>query len=99
MQSSYCPKPLATAKIKLPDELDSLIETLAKHNHDSWALLRLKQGWTYAAQRNDDLKCTPCLVEYEQLPESEKEVDRETVRQVIRGLIHEGYRLEREHGS
>ena len=39
---------------------------------------RIKQGWKYGEQRNDELKTHPCLVPYEELPEEEKEYDRNT---------------------
>ena len=34
--------------------------------------------WTYGARRDDEKKTHPCLVPYEELPEIEKDYDRNT---------------------
>ena len=68
----YIPQPVDTASVMLPKELESLVELMAKNNHDVWAKERIAQGWTFGAERNDSLKTHPCLVPYEQLPEEEK---------------------------
>ena len=39
---------------------------------------RLSEGWTYGARRDDEKKTHPCLVPYEELPEIEKDYDRNT---------------------
>ena len=69
----YKPSPIETSGVTLSPEILRLVEKLAEHAHDVWALDRLNNGWTCAAERNDDMKQHPCLVPYEELPESEKE--------------------------
>src|ERR1051325_10325304 len=73
--------------------LESLIETLAAKVHQSWMEERRTAGWTYGEQRDDRLKHTPCLVTYDALPESEKDVDRRVVRTVVQALTDPGYPL------
>lgn len=51
---------------------------MSKNVHEVWAENRVKQGWKYGEQRNDEPKTHPFLVPYEELPEEEKEYDRNT---------------------
>ena len=89
----YKPKPIDTSKIVLPDELMDLIEHLAKNNHDIWAKQRIHEGWTYGPKRDDDKKLHPDLVLYNELTESEKEYDRNSAIETIKGVIASGYSL------
>ena len=79
--------------MELPNELTRLIEQLARNVHENWAVGRLNEGWTYGLVRNDQLKQHPCLVEYDDLPESEKEYDRATAIETLKVILKLGYRL------
>ena len=79
--------------IKLPENMQDLLEKVAENVHETWAANRIKEGWTYGPERNDELKQTPCLVPYNELPEIEKEYDRNTVRTVIDTILKEGYKI------
>lgn len=72
----YVPTPIHTDHIALPEDILQLAELLAKNAHDVWAGQRMAEGWTFGEKRDDQLKKHPCLVPYENLPESEKEYDR-----------------------
>lgn len=50
-------------------------------------------GWTYGPQRDDQLKQTPDMVPYSQLPEGEKEYEREMAMKTIKLLKKLGYDL------
>ena len=71
--NNYNPNPIDTSNIELSDDLKLLVEELARNVHDIWALGRINDGWTYGPQRDDTLKQHPCLIDYSELPESEKE--------------------------
>jgi len=90
---SYQPQPLDTTKIRLPVEIARLTELLAKNAHENWAQQRMGEGWRYGAKRDDHKKEHPCLVPYEQLPESEKEYDRKTAMETIKTIQALGYRI------
>lgn len=77
-KEKYIPKPIDTADIVLPEELQPLIEKMAKNVHEVWAETRIAQGWKYGERRDDVEKTHPCLIPYEDLPEEEKEYDRNT---------------------
>ena len=88
---NYKPRPADVSDIDLPEALLELEELIAKNTHDVWAQRRLSEGWRYGQHKNDQLKETPCLVPYEQLPESEKEYDRIISMNVLRLIIRLGY--------
>ena len=90
---NYDPKPIDTSNITLSDDLMNLCELLAENTHDVWAKGRVEQGWTYGKERNDTLKQTPCLVPYEELPDSEKAYDRNTAIETLKLIVKLGYRI------
>ena len=89
----YKPQPIDTSDVKLPIELGNLVEEMSKNVHEVWAETRIKQGWTYGKQRNDELKTHPCLVPYEDLPEEEKEYDRNTSAETLRFILKLGFTI------
>src|SRR5258708_11902923 len=89
----YQPEPIETSGVALADDLLSLTEQLARNAHDIWAQQRLTDGWTYGPSRDDNTKKHPCLVSYEQLPESEKEYDRRAALETLRAIIALGYQI------
>ncbi len=91
---NYQPQPLDTSKVVLDTEHLKLTELLAKNTHEIWALQRMSDGWTLGEQRDDTRKLHPCLIPYEDLPDSEKEYDRLTALGVIKTLLALGYNIE-----
>lgn len=95
MRKSYVPQPVNTSDIHLPEELNGLVEQMAKNVHDVWALNRMEQGWTYGEERSDALKHHPCLIPYEELPEEEKMYDRECALGTLRLICKLGFKITR----
>lgn len=91
----YTPKPIDTSDVSLPDAMNQLVEQLARNVHDNWALGRIKEGWTYGTQRDDKNKKHPCLVDYDELPENEKEYDRDTAVETIKLIMKLGWKIEK----
>ena len=96
MSNQYTPTPIDTSDVELSDELKQLVEQLARNVHDNWALGRINQGWTIGPERNDQLKQHPCLVDYSDLPESEKEYDRNTAMETLKLILKLGWKIEKE---
>lgn len=94
MKQKYIPQPLDTSDVELSEELQQLVEQLAKNVHDIWAVGRLNDGWTFGPERNDTLKHHPCLVDYSDLPESEKEYDRNTAMETLKMILKLGWKVE-----
>lgn len=92
----YKPAPLDLTKVKVPNELIDLTEKIAENVHENWAFLRMQSGWKYGEFRNDELKETPCLVSYDELPEEEKEYDRNTAIETIKLIMSLGYEIRKK---
>lgn len=90
------PQPVDTSDVRLPEELDALVEQMAKNVHEVWAQNRIEQGWTYGEERDDALKHHPCLVPYEDLPEIEKAYDRDTALSTLKLISKLGFSIVRE---
>ena len=93
----YSPKPIDTSDIELSDDLKQLTEQLARNVHDIWAIGRIKDGWTYGSKRNDTLKQSPCLVDYSDLPENEKEYDRNSAIETLKLILKLGWKIEKNN--
>lgn len=91
MAKEYIPTPAETSEVKLPEELLPLIEEMAKNVHEVWARNRMDEGWTYGPVRDDAHKKHPCLVPYEDLPESEKDYDRATSQETLKLILMSGF--------
>ncbi len=91
----YKPKPIDTSDIELSRELLELTEKISENVHDVWSVGRIAEGWTYGALRDDKRKETPCLVPYNELPDSEKEYDRKTVLETLKLITKLGYKIEK----
>ena len=89
----YEPQPLDTSDVQLSENLLELVEAMAQNVHEVWAQSRMEQGWTYGEQRNDVLKHHPCLVPYEDLPEVEKQYDRDTSLQTLKLISKLGFKI------
>ncbi len=94
-EKNYKPAPVNTDDIVLSQELTSLVEAMAKNVHEVWAQTRMDQGWTYGKERNDVLKQHPCLIPYEELPEEEREYDRNTAIGTLKLISKLGFRISR----
>ena len=93
-KTNYIPQPIDTSDIQLPEELNPLLEAMAKNVHEIWAKERLAQGWTYGEKRDDAQKHHPCLVAYENLPEEEKLYDRNTSVETLKLILKLGFKID-----
>ena len=93
VKETYVPQPIDTQNIELPKELKSLIEPIARNVHETWAKIRISQGWTYGQERNETEKRHPCLVPYEQLPEEEKVYDRNPCVETLKFILSQGFHI------
>lgn len=91
----YTPKPIDTSNVILSDNLLALTERIAENVHDVWAAGRIKEGWTYGETKDPNSKTTPCLVPYDDLPESEKEFDRNTAMETLKLISKMGYKIKK----
>jgi hypothetical protein len=69
---------------------DSEAEFLAEKEHRQWVNERLKKGWTYGKNRDDQQKIHDCIIPWEQLPEAQRQKDRNAV-QALPGVLAKVY--------
>ena len=92
----YIPEPMDLSSVDLPESLIQLSERIAENVHEVWAKARMDEGWTYGEKRDDIHKKHPCLVPYDELPEEEKEYDRNTAMNTIKMVKKLGFRIEKD---
>jgi hypothetical protein len=89
----YFPQPIDLNDIDLNEALLELREAIAENAHDVWASARMREGWTYGSVRDDNKKQNPDLVPYADLPDSEKQYDRDMAIDTIKLVKKLGYDL------
>lgn len=92
---NYKPNPIDLEGIDLED-ISNDIEFISKNIHETWAKQRELQGWSFGPVYDITDKKHPCIIPYDDLPESEKDVDRATVTQTIKTLLWLGYKIGKE---
>ncbi len=91
---SYQPRPIDTSTVEIGSELRELLERLAENTHDVWAFQRFQDGWKPGPRRDDARKEHPCLIPYDELPDSERVYDRNTVLETLKAILALGFRIE-----
>ncbi len=72
------------------------IERMAQMEHQRFVEERLRAGWTYApGPQSIERRTSPILVPWDELPECEKEKDRDMVRELPRFLARAGLQVYR----
>ncbi|XP_071216376.1 ryanodine receptor 1b isoform X2 [Salvelinus alpinus] len=85
--TSFTPNPVDTAQIVLPPHLEKIREKLAENIHSLWAIMRIEQGWTYGIFRDDNKKLHPCLVDFQTLPEPERNYNLQMSGETLKTLL------------
>ena len=96
LENKYNPNPVDTSDVELPKELLKLTERIAENVHDTWAVGRISEGWTYGEKKDAEKKTTPLLIPYDELPESEKEYDRNTAFETLKMIVKMGYEIQKK---
>ncbi len=52
-------------------------------SHSSWMEQKLKDGWVYGEEKNEQLKTHPCIVPFDQLPREQQAKDY-----IFRAVVH-----------
>ena len=73
------------------------LELLARMEHDRWWADRVLDGWTLNEIRDNKRKYHPNLVPYDELTEPIKQLDRDSVLQMVEILNSEGYVIARSN--
>ena len=92
----YKPDPVDTTDVVLSGELLELTEKIAENVHEVWAQGRIAEGWIFGEKQDSEKKTTPCLIPYDELPESEKDFDRNTAMGTLKLIMALGYKIGKE---
>lgn len=69
------------------------IDVMARAEHEGWMAQKFKDDWKKGDIKDELLKIHPSLIDYYDLPESEKEKDRSSIRD-YKGLVEEaGFKI------
>jgi voltage-gated potassium channel Kch len=98
---SFGPKVEAVGAVVIPESAtptgfrftDQEIEDLSVSEHDRWMSERLAAGWTYGVPRDNTRKLHPALLPWAELPEAEREKDRDAVRAIPPTLGDAGFQI------
>lgn len=91
----YIPHPIDLSEVTIDRSMEKDLERIAKNVHETWAEQRRLRGWEYGEIFDEAEQKHPCMKEYEDLPESEKDMDRATVLQTVKMLLWMGYTIEK----
>lgn len=90
-------------EVEVDEDLVDLGEAMAEFAHDIWAEKRLGEGFVYGPENNTDPlkgpKTNKDLKPYSELPESEKEYDREMSMMTLKFVKFLGYNIEKNEGE
>jgi hypothetical protein len=90
---TYVPKPFDTHAVELPEILKPVVELLAENAHDTWAQMRIAEGWRFGTRRDDVARTHPDLVPYAELPDTEREYDRQLAITTLKVVLGSGYEI------
>ncbi len=74
------------------------LEILAEEEHERWMRALIGTGWACAPVTDESQKLHQCLLPWSDLPEEEKEKDRDLVRGIPRILARAGYAIMKANG-
>jgi len=91
----YHPRSIDLSQAAIPAEIRSSLEELSEIVHDQWAATRMAEGWKLGPVLDAARKVHPSIVPYNELPEKEKDRDRNSVLAAVAALIEKGYEIRR----
>lgn len=91
--NTYTPKPEDGSKTVIPEEIGALVEYIAQHNHDVWAVRRFAEGYTYGETKDEEKKKNPYLKSYFDLEDKDKLADINSAESVIKFILSRGYNI------
>lgn len=71
------------------------VTLMARMEHESWCQQKREEGWRWGAEKDARKKTHPALLPWEELPEDEREKNREFIRGLPRLLALAGFQAER----
>ncbi len=73
--------------------INEKLDVMAEAEHDGWMEQKYIDGWVYGVQKDKDAKTHNLLIPYNTLPDSEKEKDRNSVRNYLKKVKMAGFKI------
>jgi len=70
------------------------VTLMARMEHDNWCQRKKAQGWRCGDEKDSEKKTNPALLPWEELPEGEREKNRDFIRGLPRLLTQAGFQIE-----
>uniref|UniRef100_A0A673K9V6 Ryanodine receptor 2-like n=1 Tax=Sinocyclocheilus rhinocerous TaxID=307959 RepID=A0A673K9V6_9TELE len=91
----FCPRPLDTSNMTIPEMLEFVVNKYAEHTHEKWSLEKFGNGWVYGEQFSESAKVHPLLKPYRALSEKDKEGYRGVIKETVKCMLVLGWTIER----
>jgi hypothetical protein len=73
--------------VEVRAELLELAKVLARHVHETSVHKRLDESWTFGSKCDDGRREHPCLILYAELPDTQKEIDRQIALAILKAMV------------
>ncbi|KAF5904193.1 ryanodine receptor 2-like, partial [Clarias magur] len=94
-EGHFCPHPLDTSNVTVPEGLEYVVNKYAEHTHEKWSLEKFANGWVHGEQMCESSKVHPLLKPYRALPERDKENYRAAIKETVKSMLVLGWTIER----
>uniref|UniRef100_A0AAR2IQQ6 Ryanodine receptor 2b (cardiac) n=1 Tax=Pygocentrus nattereri TaxID=42514 RepID=A0AAR2IQQ6_PYGNA len=94
-EGRFCPQPLDTANVTVPEALEYVVNKYAEHTHEKWSLEKFANGWVHGEQMCESSKVHPLLKPYRALSERDKESYRGVIKETVKSMLVLGWNIER----
>ncbi|XP_052009298.1 ryanodine receptor 2 [Xyrauchen texanus] len=91
----FCPRPLDTSNVTIPERLEFVVNKYAEHTHEKWSLDKFANGWVHGEQFSESSKVHPLLKPYRALCEKDKEGYRGAIKETVKCMVILGWTIER----
>ncbi|KAB5561969.1 hypothetical protein PHYPO_G00012580 [Pangasianodon hypophthalmus] len=94
-EGRFCPQPLDTSNVIVPEGLEYVVNKYAEHTHEKWSLEKFANGWVHGEQMCESAKVHPLLKPYRALSERDKENYRVAIKETVKSMLVLGWIIER----
>lgn len=91
--ANYQPSPCDISCTKIDDNMTSLANKFAEHQHAMWVHDRISDGWLYGKKFDDDTKRDPKMIHFYKLPQEAKDQYLVQATRTVRVLSVMGWRV------
>ncbi|XP_041921605.1 ryanodine receptor 2 isoform X1 [Alosa sapidissima] len=94
-EGHFCPQPVDTSNVSIPEGLEFVVNKYAEHTHEKWSLDKFASGWVHGDQLCESSKVHPLLKPYRALSEKDKESYRWAIKEKVKTMLVFGWTIER----